>query len=139
VVGDASRMPDVNLRYCMAVTMLDGRLGYDAAHDAARMADQAVVAMGERVAFLPPPPGLDRFAAVVEVEAKETVFRAEQSRNVRGRWENPLSQREVEEKALELLCTAIPPGQARHAIDLLRKVEQLPRAADVVRALTVEG
>jgi 2-methylcitrate dehydratase PrpD len=138
VVGDASRMPDVNLRYCMAVTMLDGRLGYDAAHDAARMADPAVTAMAERIAFLPPPPGLDRFAVVVEVEAQGRVLSAGQDRNVPGRWENPLHRRQVEEKALELLCTAIPAAQARQAIRLLGAIEQVPRVAELVGLLTVK-
>src|SRR5262249_12323463 len=48
VVGDKTLMPDVNLRYCMAITMLDGRLTFDASHDADRMRQPDVVAMGRR-------------------------------------------------------------------------------------------
>ncbi len=136
VIGDKSRMPDVNLRYCLAVTMLEGRLGYDAAHDAARMADDAVLAMGRRVSFLPPTPGLDRFAVVVEVAARGRVFRAEQDRNVLGRWENPMNRGQVEAKAFELLCTAIPAEQAGQAIRMAAGIGELARVADLLRVLT---
>ncbi len=137
VVGDKSRMPDVNLRYCMAVTMLDRRLTFDAAHDAARMRSPDVVRMGERIAMLGPAPGLERFAAAVEVEAGGRIFRHEQGRNVRGRIENPMARDEVEAKAAELMGTVLPAAKVRAAIAMLRHVEKVTDCRELVALLTI--
>ena len=136
VIGDKSRMPDVNLRYCMAATMLDGRLSFDAAHDSARMKNHDVVRMGERIAMLGPTPGLERFAAVVEVDAGGRTFRREQGRDVRGRVENPMTRDEVEAKASELMGTVLPAAQVRAAIAMLRRVDEVADCRELVALLT---
>jgi 2-methylcitrate dehydratase PrpD len=137
VIGDKSRMPDVNLRYCMAVTVLDGRLTFDAAHDSDRMRSPEVIRVGERIAMQGPTPGLERFAAVVEVDAGGRTFRYEQGRNVRGRIENPMTPEEVEAKAAELMGTVLPAAQVRAATAMLRRVEEVADCRDLVALLTM--
>jgi 2-methylcitrate dehydratase PrpD len=128
VIGDLTLMPDVNLRYCMAVTMLDGLLTFDASHDAERMKAADVVAMGKRIQFLGPKPHLERFAAWVEVSARGEVFAAEQGRDVLGRAENPMTKAQVQDKARELFETVLSSAKAQQAIDM---VDRLDRVADV--------
>jgi 2-methylcitrate dehydratase PrpD len=128
VIGDLTLMPDVNLRYCMAVTMLDGLLTFDASHDAERMKATDVVAMGKRIQFLGPKPHLERFAARVEVSARGEVFAAEQGRDVLGRAENPMTKAQVQDKARELFETVLSSAKAQQAIDM---VDRLDRVADV--------
>ena len=138
VIGDKSQMPDVNLRYCLSIAVLDGRLGFDAAHDAARMRDPSVVAMNQKIDMVGPTPGLDRFAAEVEVELNDgSRFRAHQERAVLGRFENPMTRRQVEDKALELMSTVLRCDRARTAIELTANLEKLPRIGTLVRALTI--
>ena len=120
----------------MAVTTLDGRLTFDAAHDSARMKSADVVCMGERIAMLGPTPGLERFAAVVEVDANGRTFRQEQGRNVRGRIENPMTRDEVEAKAAELMGTVLPAEQVRAAIAMLRRMEDVADCRELVALLT---
>jgi 2-methylcitrate dehydratase PrpD len=132
VVGDESRMPDVNLRYCLAITLLDGRLAFEAAHDADRMQAPDVVALGARIRFLPPQPHLDRFAVRIEVDVDGTTLAAEQDRYVPGRTENPLSPREVHDKATELMAPVIGGANTRAAIALVEGIDTLP---DVRRLL----
>lgn len=137
VVGDKTLMPDVNLRYCMAVTMLDGGLTFNASHDPERMADDAVVVMGRKVRFLGPTPGLERFAAEVEVAMRGgRVHRAFQDRDVPGRYANPMTRGQVEEKAFELMCTVIPAAQAREVVAMVAEIEAVADTRDLVRAMT---
>lgn len=139
VVGDRTRMPDVNLRYCLAVTMLDGGLSFAAAHDAEHMATPEVAEMGRKIAFLGPTPGLERFATEVEVETRAgLVHRAFQDRNVRGRYENPMTATEVEAKAAELMGTVLPAEKVRMAIALVRDIEALADICPLVHALTLD-
>lgn len=125
VVGDESRMPDVNLRYCLAVTMIDGALAFNAAHDAARMAHAHVVAMGKKIRMLPPKPYLDRFAVRLEIDSGGRTFAAEQDRYVLGRTENLMTREQVHDKAEELLSTVVTAGRARSIIKLVDRLETL--------------
>jgi 2-methylcitrate dehydratase PrpD len=136
VIGDKSLMPDVNLRFCMAVTMLDGRMTFDASHDAERMQRPEVIAMGRRIEFLGPTPGLERFATEVELDALGKTYRAAQDRNVLGRYQNPMTRIQIEDKALELMLTVLPSAQARDVIAMTARIEQLSDVRELVRAMT---
>jgi len=124
VVGDETRMPDVNLRYCLAVTLLDGMLTFAAAHDAARMQADDVRKAGRRIHLLPPKPHLDRFAVRIEVDAAGKTFAAEQDRYVLGRTENPMSLAQVRDKAVELMTTVLGATGARAVARAVSRIEQ---------------
>lgn len=132
VIGDESRMPDVNLRYCLAVTLIDGAMSFNAAHDAERMAQPDVVAMGQRVRMLPPKPHLDRFAVRVEVDCRGQTFAAEQDRYVLGRTENFMSREQVHDKAEELLSTVVTAERARSIIQLVDRLEYQPSVEPLI-------
>ncbi len=135
VVGDQTQMPDVNLRYCLAVTLLDGRLTFDAAHDSQRMATAEVAEIGRRIRFLGPQPHLDRFAARVEVTAGGRILAAEQGRSVLGRAENPMSKAQVQDKARELMSTVIGAVKAQRAIDLIDRLDESGDIRELIAAL----
>jgi 2-methylcitrate dehydratase PrpD len=135
VIGDKTRMPDVNLRYCLAVTLLDGRMSFDASHDAARMASPEAVRLGQRIEFLAPKSGQDRFAVTIEIDANGRLFTAFQDRNVPGRYQNPLSKREVEEKALELMAPVIGVARARSAITAVEDLDEAPDLSPLLSTL----
>ncbi len=85
VIGDANKMPDLNLRHCVAATIVEGRLSFDASHDEARMSDPQILAVGKRVAFEDAPPDQDRFEAVVQVTLMDgSMHTARQSREGSG-------------------------------------------------------
>ena len=135
VVGDKTRMPDVNLRYCLAVTLQDGHMTFDASHDAERMGSPSVRSLGERIDFLGPKPGQDRFAVTIEVDTRNGTLTGFQDRNVPGRYENPMSKHEVESKALELMSPVIGDAQARSVVELVARLETLPDIDALVSAL----
>ena len=135
VIGDKSRMPDVNLRYCLAVTLLDGSLSFRASHDADRMATGEVIDLGNRIRMLGPQPHLDRFAARVEIVVGDEVFGAEQGRNVLGRAENPMSKTQVNAKALELMSPVIGETGALRAVEMVDNLEQIADMRELVAQL----
>lgn len=132
VIGDETRMPDVNMRYCLAVTLLDGRLTFAAAHDAERMRAPDVLAMGLRIRMLPPKSYLDRFAARIEIDAGGRTFAAEQDRYVLGRAENFMSRSQVQDKAQELLETVLSPTAARAVVVAVDDIEREPSVLPLI-------
>jgi 2-methylcitrate dehydratase PrpD len=125
VVGDLSRMPDVNLRHCLAVTLLDGRLTFDAAHDKARMHAEDVVQMGKRIEFLEADADLDYFAVRVEIEAGGKTWRTEQGKDVPGRIENPMSNAQIRDKARQLMTPVLGTSSVERVIGMLDELESL--------------
>lgn len=124
IVGDETRMPDVNLRYCLAVTLLDGALSFAAAHDVARMRSYNVVALGQRIEFRGPKPHLQRFDTSVEVTINGKALVADQDRNVLGRAENPMSEAQVRDKARELMDAVIGASATRKVIEKAMTLEK---------------
>jgi 2-methylcitrate dehydratase PrpD len=135
VIGDQSRMPDVNLRYCLAVTLLDGSLTFAAAHDTARMASPDIVDLGSRVRMLGPDPHQDRFAATVELVVGDQVFRAEQDGNVLGRAKNPMSKAQVQAKAFALMAPVVGEVGARRCIQRIDNLDQVADMREVIEHL----
>lgn len=119
-------MPDVNVQYILAVTLLDGRLSFAAAHDYERMQRPDVQAMKARV-NLEVDLEMDRvgprYQALVEVSTTGGQQLREHIVNVRGRPENPMSPEEVEKKARELMAPVLGDDRADRLFDAIRNLE----------------
>ena len=119
-------MPDVNVQYILAVTLLDGRLSFEAAHDYERMQNHDVQAIMARV-HLEVDLEMDktgpRYQALVEVTTAGGQLLREHVINVRGRPENPMSAREVEEKARELMAPVLGDGRVDKLFAAIRNLE----------------
>lgn len=138
VIGDENRMPDLNLRHCMAATVVEGSLTFDASHDINRMADPAIQAVGKRITFIDAEPGQDRFEARIEIDARGQTFNASQGLHVLGRKENPMTTEQVHEKAVELFSTVISEKAARRAIEIVHDIEKEPDLSRLIASLTPE-
>jgi 2-methylcitrate dehydratase PrpD len=137
VVGDQTLMPDVNLRYCLAATILDGRLSFDAAHDAQRMATSEIRETAGKIQFLGPTPELGWLDVVVEVLSGNTTYSAvQQGAELPGRHQHPLTRREVEDKALELMGRVLPRPQVLDVVAMCAEIERISDVSDLVRTLT---
>jgi 2-methylcitrate dehydratase PrpD len=139
VIGDENRMPDLSLRYCMAVTILDGALTFAASHDEKRMKAAEVIEVGRRITFLPADPGQDRFEARIEIDVAGNTFAARQGLQVRGRKENPMTVDEVHAKACELLEMVIAPAEARRVVELTHALAGEPDISRLVAATIPRG
>jgi 2-methylcitrate dehydratase PrpD len=119
-------MPDVNVQYILAVTLIDGRLSFAAAHDYARMQSPDVQAIKARV-HLEVDLEMDktgpRYQALVELTTVSGQALREHIINVRGRPENPMSPAEVEEKARELMAPVLGDDRVNKLFDSVRNLE----------------
>jgi 2-methylcitrate dehydratase PrpD len=136
VIGDENRMPDLSLRYCLAVTLIDGALTFAASHDEARMSAEDVRAVGSRIALLPNDPGQDRFEARIELDQSGRTLTAAQGLHVRGRKENPMTPAEVHAKAIELMNMAISASTAEEAISVVHDLKNQPTLDRLIGLLT---
>jgi 2-methylcitrate dehydratase PrpD len=121
-------MPDVNVQYILAVTVLDGRLSFAAAHDYDRMQRPDVQAMKARV-HLEVDFEMDRvgprYQALVEVLTTSGQQLREHIINVRGRPENPMSRDEIEEKARLLMTPVLDHDHVSRLFDAIRNLESV--------------
>lgn len=127
-------MPDINLQYIFAVALLDGRVGFEAAHSFERMSDSKVMDLRSRVTLIGDPE-LSRaqtdYQAIVEVTTKDGRNLVERVTGFRGRAENPLTTEEVGEKALDLMEPILGQAQSKELIDAINNLETLPSVREL--------
>lgn len=127
-------MPDVNVQYIFAATLLDGRLSFEAAHDYERMRRPEVQAVKSRVhleADLEMDKTGPRYQALVEVTTVSGELLREHIVNVRGRPENPMSAAEVEDKARDLMAPVLGNDRVSRLFDAIRNLEALTDISDL--------
>ncbi|TMA10264.1 MAG: MmgE/PrpD family protein [Deltaproteobacteria bacterium] len=131
-------MPDINLQYIMAVMLLDGSLSFEAAHDYRRMKEKKTREMmarielvGDETLFQPSAPR----PATVEVTTRSGETLREHVASSRGTPENPMSDEEVEKKALGLIAPVLGDARSRELIDKTRALESLPTVRDLATLL----
>ncbi len=109
-IVDNRTIPDICLQHLLALTLADGSLTFASAHDYARMADPAVLALRSRVAVVA---SAELTAAVPARQAIVTVETADgrelrhRTVAVRGTPDNPMSAAEVEAKARDLIAPVV--------------------------------
>lgn len=133
-IVDNRHMPDINLQHMLAVTLLDGRLTFVAAHDYERMRDPAVLALRQRIELVGDPElthARPPRQAIVEIVTRNGQRFSQRTYAVRGTADNPMDSQEVEEKALDLMAPVLGAPRAR---SLVQQVCMLERVGDV-RAL----
>ena len=133
-------MPDVNLQYAFAVTLLDGKLTFEAAHSFERMKDPRVLDLKKKVTLIGDPE-LSRARpegqSIVQVITRDGRRLEKRVTTFKGRSENPLTSYEVEEKALELLEPVLGQSRTRQLMDAVGKLETLASVRDLRPLLRV--
>jgi len=131
---DERDMPDVNLQYIMAVTLLDGRLTFDAAHSLERMNDPAVLAVKKKIKayedFSLILPETER-TALVEIHTTDGKVFKEHVVSVQGTAQNPMNTVHVQKKCSELLIPAIGINRADELMDTILNLEKVRNLRDL--------
>lgn len=123
-IVDDRAMPDVCVQHLVAVALLDGAVGFAAAHDVARMRDAAVLALRARMALVPSPEltaAVPARQAIVEIRFAGGEERRHHAVAVRGTPENPMTEDEVEAKVLDLVAPLLG-GRAPALLAALRGI-----------------
>jgi 2-methylcitrate dehydratase PrpD len=137
IVSNAA-MPDVCLQHLLAVTLADGTLTFATAHDEARMEAPDILEIRRRIEALPSRELTDAVPArqaIVEIETIDGRRLSHRARAVRGTPANPMTQEEVEQKALDLIVPVIGAAQAKDLVAAVARLEQCPSVLALRRLL----
>jgi len=125
---DNAPMPDVNVQHLLALLLIDGSLTFDSVHDQARVDDPAVLAVRRRIELVPSEElttARPRRQAIVEVALQDGRRLSHRTRAVRGTADNPMTQGEVEAKALDLMAGVLGPKRAEKLVQACRRIEYI--------------
>jgi 2-methylcitrate dehydratase PrpD len=127
-------MPDINLQYIFAVTVLDQGLSFEAAHSFERMSDPEVVDLKSRVILMGDP---ELTLARPEGQSNIEVFTKNGSKlekrvtTFRGKADNPLTSDEIAAKARELMTPVLGEDRTGQLIDYISHLENLGSMRDL--------
>jgi 2-methylcitrate dehydratase PrpD len=133
-IADNSALPDVCTQYQVAIALLDGTATFAAGHDHARMADPAVQAVRSRIQMIPSAElsaAVPARQAIVEIELADGRTVRHHAKAVRGTPDNPMTTKEIEAKAIDLVAPIIGQGRgeqlvaAVRGLDAMRSVREL--------------
>lgn len=127
-VVDGRAMPDVNLQHLVALHLVDGALSFAASHDHARMADPVVQALRGRVRLVASrelSEARPRRQAIVEIALADGRILNHRTVAVRGTPENPMTRKEVEAKALDLMAPVLGAKRAHALVAAVRGIERI--------------
>jgi 2-methylcitrate dehydratase PrpD len=131
---DDREVPNLCVQHLLAVLLLDGGLGFAAAHDQTRMRDPSILTLRRRIRLVPEAEltrALPPRQAIIEIETPRGQRLAHRTRAVRGTPDNPMDRQEVEAKAQDLLVPVLGAERA-HALTIeIRRIERVT----AVRAL----
>jgi 2-methylcitrate dehydratase PrpD len=121
-------MPDINVQYLVAVMLIDKTVSFHAAHDKARMQDQAILREEAKIELIGDEE-LERLlptrVGVVDVELTDGTHLSERVENARGTPENPMTRDEVVAKARSLMAPVLGAATATKLIDRLLDIESV--------------
>jgi 2-methylcitrate dehydratase PrpD len=128
IVSNAA-MPDVCLQHLLAVTLADGTCTFANSHDEARMEAADILAIRQRIEAVPSrelTEAVPARQAIIEVETNDGRKVSHRTRAVRGTPANPMTQGEVERKALDLMAPVIGSARAAELVSTIARLEVLP-------------
>ena len=138
IVNDR-HMPNVNLQYILAAALLDGGLTFATAHSYERMKDPRVLAVKSRIKLELDPElthARPRRQGIVEVYTKDGRTLRVHVKSVRGTADNPMSDREVEDKARDLVAPVLGNEKCERLLALVNNLEQVEAVRELSSVLT---
>jgi 2-methylcitrate dehydratase PrpD len=126
---DNAPMPDINVQHLMGLLLVDRALSFKSIHDAARMQDTRILALRRRIVLVPSEELMQarpRRQAIVTVKMRNGRSLERRSVAVRGTVDNPMSQAEVEAKAIDLIGEVLGARRADALTEAIRSIETIP-------------
>jgi 2-methylcitrate dehydratase PrpD len=123
---DNAAIPAINVQHLIAVLLIDRTLTFATIHDSGRMKDRAVLALRKKVVLIPSEEltqALPERQAIVAVKTRDGRERTRRAVAVRGTAANPMTQAEVEAKALDLIGGKIGIKRASAVIEAVRDID----------------
>jgi 2-methylcitrate dehydratase PrpD len=127
-IVDDRTIPDICVQHLAAIAIVDGTVSFAAAHDEARMDDAAVQAVRSRIELIPSPEltrAVPARQAIVEIELNDGKRVRHHAEAVRGTPENPMTDSEIEAKALDLIAPVIGAERAKKLVFAIGRLETI--------------
>jgi 2-methylcitrate dehydratase PrpD len=121
-------MPNISMQHLLAVMLLDGTVTAASAHDFARMRDPKVMALRQRIEAVGDPGLTDpqrRWRCVMEITLRDGRKLAHQTMAAKGSFENPVTRRDEEGKALDLIAPVLGKRRCDALIAALWNLERI--------------
>lgn len=136
-VVDSRSMPDINVQYLVAGTLVDGQFSFAMAHNERRMRNDPVIEeLVSRTTLLPDESmTLTRQAKMTIRVGDEDLHRHVE--HVRGTVDDPMTDEEVTEKALELMKPVLGAERSRKVVDAAWRIEEVDDVSDLQNLLRV--
>ncbi|MGV9798629.1 MmgE/PrpD family protein [Mycobacterium sp. NPDC003449] len=134
VVDDRS-MPDINCQYLVAGTLVDRAFTFAMAHDDDRMTDPVIAALRARTELIPDPDKAGVRTADVTVTLDDGGERQRYVGAVRGTVDDPMTDDEVNAKAVDLIEPVLGRAATGELIDTLWSLETCPDITTVTAML----
>jgi 2-methylcitrate dehydratase PrpD len=126
---DNSAAPNLNVQHLMATLLVHGTLPFEAVHDRDRMQDSEILAVRRKIVLVPSEElasAMPRRQAIVVIKTRDGRSLSQRTVAVRGTADNPMSQAEVEAKALDLMGGVLGSRRAKSMLGTMRALERLP-------------
>jgi 2-methylcitrate dehydratase PrpD len=119
-------IPDICLQHMVAVMLIDKTVSFHAAHDVARLRDEAVLRQRAKVELVPDQE-LDRRVreAIVNVVLVDGTELSEHVRAVRGTADNPMPRDEVVAKCRDLITPVLGAATSAQLIERVLAIESV--------------
>ena len=127
-------MPNINVQHLIALLIVDGALGFEAAHSHARMADPAVLRVRDRIRLVANPelttalPPRQVIITIRTTDGREITHR---THAVKGTPANPMSRAEVVEKSLDLVCPILGKAKGNGMVERMIAIEKVGNVLDL--------
>jgi len=133
-VVDNREMPDICLQHMIAVMLIDRTASFKAAHDKARMQDAGVLRQRAKVQLVKDDqllPLLPVRVADVEILLADGARLTERVTAVRGTPRNPMTRKEVIDKARDLIDPVVGASQAVRLVDRIFTLESVKNVREL--------
>jgi 2-methylcitrate dehydratase PrpD len=133
-IVDNRAMPDVCVQHLASIAIIDGTVTFEATHDHARMTDQAILGVRGRITMIPSPEltrAVPARQAIVEFDLASGKTVRHHAKAVRGTPDNPMTTREIEDKAHDLVLPIIGAERAGKLVEVVRSIETIGSMRDL--------
>ena len=130
-IVDGRELPDINVQYLVAVTLLDRRLTFAAAHDTARMGTPEVSGLIARTDLVADEKSAGTRSARLRIRLRDGAVYHREVQHVRGTADSPMEWGEVADKALDLTGPRLGAHRAGRLVEALRTLDSLNDVRDL--------
>jgi 2-methylcitrate dehydratase PrpD len=127
-IVDNRSSPDLCVQHLATLAVIDGTVSFAATHDHARMTDKTVQMVRSRVELIPSPEltrAVPARQAIVEIDLADGRTVRHHAKAVRGTPDNPMTTKEIEDKAFDLAAPISGKDKAGKLVEAVRGLDTL--------------